>query len=48
MTCGAQPNTRVKLAAPRIRGSGCRRQRRCDTITVVNTSGSRRSLRAIR
>jgi len=44
---GAQPNGRVKLAAPALVGLVHPEVRR-DTITGVNTSSSRRSLRAFR
>jgi len=44
---GAQPNWRVKLTAP-ASVSLVRPKVQCDTITGVNTSNSRRSLRAFR
>jgi len=48
MTCGAQPNQRLKLAAPVVNESGGRPDIRCCRIRFVNTSGQRRSLSAIR
>ena len=48
MTCGAQPNQRVKLAAPALNAHGFRLAGRLATILFVNTSVWRRSLRAFR
>ncbi len=48
MTCGAQPNQRVKLAAPAIIGHGFRPTGRFATILFVNVLATRRSLRALR
>ena len=48
MTCGAQPNKRVKLAAPALMSSGFRSAGRFATIPFVNVLIRRRSLRALR
>jgi hypothetical protein len=45
---GAQPNMRVKLAAPALGGSGFRPDGRFARIPFVNTLVWRRSLRAVR
>ena len=47
MTCGAQPNQRLKLA-PVVNESGGRPDARCSRIPFVNTSSLRRSLSAVR
>ena len=48
MTCGAQPNKRVKLAAPALVSNGFRSPGRFATIPFVNVLIRRRSLRAFR
>jgi len=48
MTFGAQPNQRLKLAAPALTACGLRPAVRCYRIPFVNTSSQRRSLSAIR
>ncbi len=48
MTCGAQPNQRLKLAAPVVNESGGRPDTRCSRIPFVNLLIRRRSLSAIR
>jgi len=48
MTCGAQPNQRLKLAAPVANGSDGHPEVRCASIPFVNTTSLRRSLSAIR
>ncbi len=48
LTCGAQPNQRLKLAAPVPKDFGGPLRRRCGRIPFVNTLSLRRSLSAIR
>ena len=48
MTCGAQPNQRLKLPAPPPNGCGLRSAVRCYRILFVNSFSLRRSLSAIR
>ena len=48
MTCGAQPNERLKLAAPVVNESGGRPDTPCSRIPFVNLQIRRRSLSAIR
>jgi len=48
MTFGAQPNQRLKLAAPALTPSGLRPAVRCYRIPFVNIHVRRRSLSAIR
>ncbi len=48
MTLGAQPNQRLKLAAPALTACGLRPAVRCYRIPFVNIHVLRRSLSAIR
>ena len=45
---GAQPNKRLKLAAPSFTGHRFRLDVRCATLSGVNSFRSRRSLGAVR
>ena len=48
MTCGAQPNQRLKLAELVVNESGGRPDTRCSRIPFVNLLIRRRSLSAFR